>query len=286
MKHEKIRIPDLARMKSARRPIAMLTAYDYPFARIFDLAGIDVLLVGDSLAMVERGEENTLAVTIDEIVYHTRAVARARKRALLIADMPFLSYQIAPEDALRNAGRLIKEGGAEAVKLEGGIAIAETVRRLTAVDIPVMGHVGLTPQSVHRMGGHRVQGRKRGGAPGCRERLAEDALALEAAGAFAVVVEGVPGSLGREIAARLRIPAIGIGAGSDLDGQVLVMHDMLGLSETFIPRFAKPFAALWKEASGAAQAYLREVRERTFPALEHCYPETNDPVSRQVANED
>ena len=285
MNQEKVRVPDLARMKSARRPIAMLTAYDYPFARIFDLAGVDVLLVGDSLAMAVRGEDSTLAVTIDEIIYHTRAVARARKRALLVADMPFLSYQITPEDALRNAGRLIKEGGAEAVKLEGGVAIAETVRRLTAVDIPVMGHVGLTPQSVHRMGGHRVQGRKRGGAPGCRERLVEDALALEAAGAFAIVVEGVPASLGREIAARLRIPAIGIGAGPDLDGQVLVMHDMLGLGQTFIPRFAKPFAALWKDASAAAEAYVREVRERAFPALEHCYAETGARAAKRIEDE-
>jgi len=273
MPQEKVRVPDLARMKSARRPIAMLTAYDYPFARIFDLAGVDVLLVGDSLAMAVRGEDNTLAVTIDEMIYHTRAVARARKRALLVADMPFLSYQVTPEDALRNAGRLLKEAGAEAVKLEGGAAIAETVRRLTAVDIPVMGHVGLTPQSVHRMGGHRVQGRKSGAGAGCRERLIEDALAIEAAGAFAIVVEGVPASLGREIAARMHIPAIGIGAGPDLDGQVLVMHDMLGLGEAFIPRFAKPFAALWKDAAAATESYVREVRERTFPALEHCYAE-------------
>ncbi|HUY27750.1 MAG TPA: 3-methyl-2-oxobutanoate hydroxymethyltransferase [Candidatus Binataceae bacterium] len=273
MLEEKVRVPDLARMKSARRPIAMLTAYDYPFARIFDLAGLDVLLVGDSVAMAVRGEESTLAVTIDEMIYHTRAVARARKRALLVADMPFLSYQVTPEDALRNAGRLLKEAGAEAVKLEGGAAIAETVRRLTAVDIPVMGHIGLTPQSVHRMGGHRVQGRKSGDGPGCRERLVEDALAIEAAGAFAIVVEGVPASLGREIAARVRIPAIGIGAGPDLDGQVLVMHDMLGLGEAFIPRFAKPFATLRRDAAAATESYVREVRERAFPAPEHCYAE-------------
>ena len=277
MLEEKVRVPDLARMKLARRPITMLTAYDYPFARIFDLAGVDILLVGDSVAMTVRGEDSTLAVTIDEIIYHARAVARARKRALLVADMPFLSYQVTPEDALRNAGRLIKEAGAEAVKLEGGVAIAETVRRLTAVDIPVMGHVGLTPQSVHRMGGHRVQGRKSDGAPGCRNRLIEDALALEAVGAFAIVVEGVPATLGREIAARVQIPAIGIGAGPDLDGQVLVMHDMLGLGEAFIPRFAKPFAALWKDASAAAQCYVREVRERAFPAAEHCYAEAAAP---------
>ena len=274
MTQEKIRVPDLAQMKLRRQPITMLTAYDYAFARIFDQAGIDLILVGDSLATAVRGEDTTLAVTVDEIVYHTRAVVRARKHALVIADMPFLSYQVSAEDALRNAGRLIKEGGAEAVKLEGGIAIAETVRRIAEVDIPVMGHVGLTPQSVHRMGGHRVQGRAAGNRAGCRERLIEDALAIEAAGAFAIVIEGVPPSLGREITERVSIPTIGIGAGGDCDGQVLVMHDMLGLSESFKPRFAKPFANLWQEASAAAQSYIREVREHSFPGPEHCYRET------------
>jgi ketopantoate hydroxymethyltransferase len=165
MAQEKVRVPDLARMKAARQPITMLTAYDFPFARIFDNCGVDVILVGDSLAMAVRGEDNTLAVTVDEVIYHTRMVARARRRALVVADMPFLSYQVNAEDAIRNAGRLIKEGRAEAVKLEGGVAIADTVAKIAAVDIPVMGHVGLTPQSIHRMGGHRVQGRKSGRAP-------------------------------------------------------------------------------------------------------------------------
>ncbi len=273
MTQDKVRVPDLARMKTARQPITMLTAYDFPFARIFDNCGVDVLLVGDSLAMAVRGEDNTLAVTIDEIIYHTRAVARARRRALVVADMPFLSYQISPEEALRNAGRLVKEGGAEAVKLEGGIAIAETIRRIAAIDIPVMGHVGLTPQSIHRMGGYRVQGRKSGRAPGCRQRLLEDAAALEAAGAFAIVVEGVPPSLAREITARVEVPTIGIGAGPHCDGQVLVMHDMLGLNDSFAPRFAKPFAHLWNDAAAAATAYVREVKEHSFPATEHCYSE-------------
>lgn len=273
MNQPKVRVPDLARMKSARQPIAMLTAYDFPFARIFDGAGIDLLLVGDSLGMAVRGEETTLGVTIDEIIYHTRMVVRGRSRALVIADMPFLSYQVSAEDALRNAGRLVKEGGAEAVKLEGGIAMAETVRRIASVDIPVMGHIGLTPQSVHRMGGHRVQGRKSGRAAGCRERLLEDARAIEAAGAFAIVIEGVPPSLAREITAAVSVPTIGIGAGPGCDGQVLVMHDLLGLSESFIPRFAKPFATIWKDASAAAAGYVREVREGAFPAPEHCYRE-------------
>ena len=269
--HKKVRVPDLSRMKAAARPITMLTAYDAAFARIFDDAGIDVLLVGDSLAMVFQGADSTLPVTVDEILYHTRIVARARTRALLVADMPFLSYQVCTEDALRNAGRLIKEGGAEAVKLEGGISIADTVERLTRVDIPVMGHIGLTPQSIHRMGGHRVQGRRDGHEPGCRERLIQDAKAIEAAGAFAIVLEGIPAPLACEITTQIAVPTIGIGAGPECDGQVLVMHDMLGLSPSFVPRFAKPYANLWNEASAAASAYIREVRERAFPAPEHCY---------------
>ncbi|HEY6417742.1 MAG TPA: 3-methyl-2-oxobutanoate hydroxymethyltransferase [Candidatus Binataceae bacterium] len=273
MNHDKFRVTDLARMKAARRPITMLTAYDFAFARIFDQAGVDVLLVGDSLAMAMRGEDSTLGVTLDEIIYHTRIVARARRRALLIADMPFLSYQVSAEDALRNAGRLLKEGGAEAVKLEGGVAIAPTVARIAEVDIPVMGHIGLTPQSIHRMGGHRVQGRRSGRGPGCRERLLDDARALEAAGAFAIVIEGVPPSLAREITAAVAVPTIGIGAGPDCDGQVLVMHDMLGLSESFAPRFAKPFARLWSETAAASAAFVREVQERAFPGPEHCYAE-------------
>jgi len=272
MEHQsKVRITDFAALKIARTPITMLTAYDAPFARIFDEAGVDALLVGDSVAMVVQGADSTLPVTLEEILYHTRIVARARKRALLIADMPFLSYQVSPEEALRNAGRLLKEGGAEAVKLEGGIAVADTVARLVQMDIPVMGHIGLTPQSVHRMGGHRVQGNREGTAPGCRQRLIEDAKALAEAGAFAMVLEGIPAPLAREITATLAVPTIGIGAGPDCDGQVLVMHDMLGLSAGFRPRFAKPYANLWQDASAATIAYLREVKEHAFPGPEHSY---------------
>jgi 3-methyl-2-oxobutanoate hydroxymethyltransferase len=270
MAQEKMRTTDLARMKAAATPIAMLTAYDYPFARIFDQAGIDVLLVGDSLGMVVQGADSTLPVTLSDIVYHLRMVVRARRRALVVADLPFLSYQVSPEQALRNAGRLVKEG-AEAVKLEGGTTMAETIHRLVDVDIPVMGHIGLTPQSIHRMGGHRVQGRKSGRTAGCRERLLEDAAALEQAGAFSVVLEGIPAELAGEITARLSIPTIGIGAGPSCDGQVLVMHDVLGLSEEFVPRFAKPYARLWQEAAAATTNYIREVRERNFPSREHCY---------------
>jgi 3-methyl-2-oxobutanoate hydroxymethyltransferase len=268
---KKVHITDLAAMKTTGSPITMLTAYDAPFARIFDEAGVDALLVGDSVAMVVQGADSTLPVTLEEILYHTRIVARARKRALLIADMPFLSYQVSAEDALRNAGRLLKEGGAEAVKLEGGVAVAETVARLTQVDIPVMGHIGLTPQSIHRMGGHRVQGNRDGSGPGCRQRLIDDAKALEQAGAFAIVLEGIPAPLAREITSMLAVPTIGIGAGADCDGQVLVMHDMLGLSAGFVPRFAKPYASLWNDASAATLAYLREVKEHAFPGPEHSY---------------
>ncbi|MGH8012615.1 MAG: 3-methyl-2-oxobutanoate hydroxymethyltransferase [Candidatus Binataceae bacterium] len=271
MSKEKIRTTDLARMKAEAKPITMLTAYDFPFARIFDQAGIDLLLVGDSLGMVVQGADSTLPVTLAEMLYHVKMVARARKRAMVIADLPFLSYQVSVEQAMRNAGRLIKEGGAEAVKLEGGITMAETIRYLVNIDIPVMGHIGLTPQSIHRMGGHRVQGRRTGQGPGCRERLFEDASAVEQAGAFAIVLEGIPAELASEITARASIPTIGIGAGPGCDGQVLVMHDLLGLSESFMPRFAKPYAHLWNDASAAAVAYIREVRERAFPAPEHCY---------------
>jgi 3-methyl-2-oxobutanoate hydroxymethyltransferase len=271
MAKEKVRVTDLGRMKAEGAPITMLTAYDYPFARIFDHVGVDVLLVGDSLGMVVQGADSTLPVTLGEMIYHTRMVVRARRRALVIADLPFLTYQVSVEQAVRNAGRLIKDGGAEAVKLEGGITMADTIRRLVDVDIPVMGHIGLTPQSIHRMGGHRVQGRRSGRGPGCRERLLEDAAAVEQAGAFSIVLEGIPADLAQEITEHSAIPTIGIGAGPRCDGQVLVMHDVLGLSESFIPRFAKPYANLWQDAGAAATAYIREVRERAFPAPEHCY---------------
>ncbi len=271
MSNDKVRITDLARLKAAAMPITMLTAYDYPFARIFDQAGIDVLLIGDSLGMVVQGADSTLPVTLDEIIYHVRMVARARKRALIVGDLPFLSYQVSVEQALLSSGRLIKEGGAEAVKLEGGITMAETIRRVVDIDIPVMAHIGLTPQSVHRMGGHRVQGRRSGNGPGCRERLLEDAAAVEQAGAFAIVLEGIPAELANEITQKAAIPTIGIGAGPGCDGQVLVMHDLLGLTDGFVPRFAKPYANLWHDSAAAASSYIREVRERAFPAPEHCY---------------
>ncbi len=267
----KVTVPDILKRKGGSDPIVALTAYDFPFGRIADQAGVDVILVGDSLGMVVQGLDTTLPVTMDEVVYHCRMVGRARRRALLVADLPFLSYQVSVPDAVANAGRLIKDGGAEAVKLEGGIVMADTIRAIAGVDIPVMGHIGLTPQSVHRMGGHKVQGRRRGERPGQRERLIEDALAVEEAGAFAVVLEGIPMDLAAEITERLAIPTIGIGAGPHCDGQILVLHDVLGLCERFTPKFAKRYADLWQAATGAVGDYVKEVRAGLFPTDAHAF---------------
>jgi len=268
---QKVTVPEIVRAKASGRPIVALTAYDFPFARIADEAGVDLILVGDSLGMVVQGCETTLPVTMDEMVYHTRMVARGRRRALVVSDLPFLSYQVSPADAVANAGRLIKEGGAEAVKLEGGCAVAETIARIAAVDIPVMGHIGLTPQSVHRMGGHKVQGRRHGQAAGQRERLIDDAMAVEAAGAFAIVLEGIPLDLAAELTERLTIPTIGIGAGRHCDGQILVLHDVLGLCDRVAPRFAQRYADLWSAARGAIGAYADEVRGGAFPTVAHSF---------------
>ncbi len=266
----KVTVPAVVASKGERK-LAMITAYDYTFAHIADAAGVDMLLVGDSLAMVVQGHENTLGVTMDEMVYHTRMVARGRTRALVVGDMPFLSYQVSPEDAVRNAGRMIKEGGAECVKLEGGVNIAETVARLVDIDIPVCGHIGLTPQSIHRMGGHKVQGRRTGKAPGSRGRLLQDAQALERSGVFAIVIEGVPGDLAAEITAEISVPTIGIGAGPDCDGQVLVLHDVLGLEQRIAPKFVKRYAEVGKLALGAVGSYVGEVRSGAFPTVEHAF---------------
>ena len=267
----KVTVPDLQRMKEAGTKITALTAYDFPFGRIVDDAGIDVVLVGDTLGVVVQGLENTIPVTLEEMIYHCRMVARACQRALLVGDLPFLSYQVGIPDALRSAGRLLKEGGAAAVKLEGGIHMAETIRALSAVDIPVMGHVGLTPQSFHRMGGHRVQGRRRGRGPGERDRVIADAEAVAEAGAFAIVLEGIPLDLAAEITERLPIPTIGIGAGSHCDGQILVLHDLLGLFDRFTPKFAKRYAELGLAAREAVATYVREVRAGSFPDDAHSY---------------
>ena len=262
---KKVTVPDVARLKAAGERITMVTAYDCAFARLLDQAGVDLLLVGDSLGMVVQGLETTLPVTLDEMVYHTRMVARGARRALVVGDLPFGAYQTSPEHALESAVRLVKEGGAQAVKLEGGLPMARTIEAITAIDVPVMGHVGLTPQSVHRMGGHRVQGRRHGRAAGERERVLDDARAVEAAGAFAVVLECIPLDLAAAITAELKIPTIGIGAGVHCDGQVLVLHDLLGLSADWTPRFAKRYAELGQEVVRAAETYVREVKAGTFP---------------------
>jgi 3-methyl-2-oxobutanoate hydroxymethyltransferase len=266
----KVTVPDIVKRKGGD-PVVALTAYDFPFGRLADEAGVDLILVGDSLGMVVQGLETTLPVTMDEIVYHCRMVARARRRALLVGDLPFLSYQVSIPEAVANAGRLIKQGGAEAVKLEGGLSVADTIRAIASVDIPVMAHIGLTPQSVHRMGGHKVQGQRRGERPGQRDRLIEDALAVENAGAFAIVLEGIPLDLAAEITDRLTIPTIGIGAGPHCNGQILVLHDVLGLCDRLAPKFAKRYANLWQAAGDAIRAYAGDVSTRAFPADEHSF---------------
>jgi 3-methyl-2-oxobutanoate hydroxymethyltransferase len=270
MDAKKVTVPELARMKAAGERITMVTAYDWTFARLLDEAGVDCLLVGDSLGMVVQGNDTTLPVTLDEMVYHTRMVARGRRRALVVGDLPFGSYQASPQQGVESAIRLVKEAGAECVKLEGGVTMARTIEAIAAIDVPVMGHVGLTPQSVHRMGGHRVQGRRHGHAPGGRERVLEDAKAVEAAGACAVVLEAMPLDLAAEITEQLTIPTIGIGAGAHCDGQVLVSHDLLGLS-SWVPRFGKRYAELGREVVEATAAFVAEVRGGRFPTEAHAY---------------
>ena len=264
---KKISILDLQEMKDKGEKITMLTAYDYPTARILDECGVEVLLIGDSVGNVMMGTENTLPVTTDEIIYHTEAVVRARKRALVVADMPFMSYQVSVEQAKEEAGRLIKEGGAEAVKLEGGENMEEVIKAICGIDIPVMGHIGLTPQSVHRMGGYKVQGKEEKQ----REKLLADALAVERAGAFSVVLEAVPLSLAKEITHTLNIPTIGIGAGIHCDGQVLVIHDLLGLAGKFRPKFVKQYADLENEITKAVKKFLFEVKKKKFPTDKHSF---------------
>ena len=255
--------PDLVRMKLRGERIAMLTAYDFTMARLLDRAGVDVLLVGDSLGMVVLGYDNTLAVTLDAVVHHTTAVSRGASRALVVADMPFLSCHTGVPDAVRAAGRLVREGGAQAVKVEGGHAVLEVVQRLVEAGIPVMGHLGLTPQSVHQLGGFRKQVRTRRDA----EKLLESARALEAAGACAIVLEMIPHGVAAEATTALQIPTIGIGAGPHCDGQVLVTYDALGLYDEFVPSFVKRYADLGSEITAAAEEYAKEVREGSFPAI-------------------
>lgn len=264
---EKVTVPEIERMKQGGEKITVLTAYDYSFARILDEAGIDILLVGDSLGSVIQGQDSTLPVTLDEMIYHTRAVVRGRKRALVVSDMPFLSFQVSVEEAKRNAGRFLQEGGAEAVKVEGGVRMLETIEAIVRIGIPVMGHVGLTPQSIHQFGGYKVQGKEKEQ----KEAILQDALAVEEAGAFSIVLEGVPMELAQEITRRLSIPTIGIGAGAHCDGQVLVVHDMLGLFDKYTPKFVKKYADVKEVMAEAVKSFIAEVREGKFPDEEHSF---------------
>jgi 3-methyl-2-oxobutanoate hydroxymethyltransferase len=256
-----VTVPDFLQAKARGQRITMLTAYDYTMARLLDAAGVDSLLVGDSLGMVVQGQPDCLAVTLEEIIYHARLVMRGVRRSLVVADLPFLSFQISPQQALESAGRLLKEAGVHAVKLEGGVRSAGAIAAITGADIPVMGHVGLTPQSVRRLGGFRVQRDE--------AKLLEDALAVEQAGVFALVVECVPAELARKITEAVKVPTIGIGAGAGCDGQILVSHDILGLFDDLRPRFVKQYAEIGPEIVRAAETYCREVREGQFPAPEH-----------------
>ncbi len=276
-KLKKVTILSLQQMKDEGEKITMLTAYDYPFTQIMDQCGVDVILVGDSVGTVVQGVPNTLPVTMDEMIYHTRLVCRARQRAMVVFDMPFMSYQESIEQARRNAGRAIKETGAEAVKLEGGENMAKTIEAITDIDIPVMAHIGLTPQSIHRMGGHRVQGRDQAQ----RKKLLADAKAVEAAGAFSIVLEAIPAELGKEITASVKIPTIGIGAGIDCDGQVLVIHDLLGVYAGRKFTFVKQYANLNRVISGAVTEFLDEVRKNKFLGPEHIFQAAPAPAPRK-----
>ena len=269
---KRLRIPDVKNKKQQGEKVTMLTAYDFVLARLLDEAGIDILLVGDSLGMVLLGYETTLPVTLEMMIHHSRAVSRGAQRALVVADMPFLTYHISLSEAVQNAGRLIQEGGVAAVKMEGGRTVVDVTRRLVEVGIPVMGHLGLLPQSIHQLGGFRPQARGKAAA----ERLLEDAEILEEAGAFAVVLESVPAEVAKRVTARLSIPTIGIGAGPHCDGQVLVSHDAFGLYQASVPPFVKQYVQLGAQLKKAAQAYIADVQAGRFPAQEHCFEGTTE----------
>lgn len=264
---DKVTVPHLVEMKAKGEKIAMLTAYDFSTAQALDQAGVDIALIGDSLAMVVLGHENTLSVTMEDMLHHVKPVARACKRAMVVADMPFLSYQISVDDGMRNAGRFIQEGGAQAVKLEGGEEVAELTARLVKTGIPVMGHLGLTPQSIHAFGGYKLQASDVDAA----KRLIRDAKLLEEAGAFSIVLEKIPAEVAKVVSDSLTIPTIGIGAGIDCDGQVLVTNDLLGQFEKFVPKFTKQYAHIGRDTRNAFSRYVKEVKAGTFPAREHSY---------------
>jgi len=279
MKTKRVTIHTLQAMKKRGERITMLTAYDATFARLLDESDVDVLLVGDSLGMVIQGHDTTLPVTIDEVVYHTRAVARGAQRAHIVGDMPFMSYQGNPDEALANAGRLLKDGGAHSVKIEGGAQVADLVRRMVSSGIPVMGHVGLTPQSFHQLGGFKVQGREDREAA----RLLADARALEQAGAYAIVLEGIPASVAQSISEALAIPTIGIGAGPGCDGQVLVIYDLLGMDDQFKPKFVRRYESLGTRIRTAVRSYVSDVRDGAFPSERESFTLATAPAGTSSA---
>ena len=267
MDRKKVTVLDLQQKKEKGEKITMLTAYDYPTAMLVERAGIDVILVGDSLAMVVLGHESTVAVTMDEMIHHCKAVSKGARYPLLVGDMPFLSYQVTVEKAIANAGRFLKEGGMDVVKLEGGQEMAATVKAIVDAGIPVMGHIGLTPQSISKLGGYKVQGRDVAAA----RKLLDDAVALEEAGCFAIILEAIPDRVAKLITERVSIPTIGIGAGRDCDGQVLVLHDMIGLFDRFTPRFVKRYTNIFPQVIEALESYRDEVLAGTFPTDEHSF---------------
>ena len=273
----KVTVPEI-RSRKGGPPIAMVTAYDFTMARLLDEGGADMLLVGDSLGMVVQGHSTTLPVTVEDICYHGRAVARGARRAHIVGDMPFMSFQVSPAQAVENAGRLMKEGSFESVKLEGGEEVAEHVRRIVAAGIPVMGHVGLTPQSVHAMGGFKVQGKGDDA-----DKVIDNARALEEAGCYAIVLEAIPPDLAEEVTAAVSVPTIGIGAGARCDGQVLVCYDLLGMYRDLKPKFAKRFAEVGDHVVGAVRAYVEEVQARTFPGPEHSFKPNNLPRRARIS---
>ena len=266
-KSKKVTVPELVAMKGRGEKITMVTCYDATFMRILDQAGVEMVLVGDSLGMVIQGRSSTLEVTLEDMIYHGRIVARGLTHAHLVLDMPFGSYQVSVEEAARNAARLVKEGGAESVKVEGGREVAAVVHAIHRMGVPVVGHLGLTPQSIHQLGGFRIQGRTRDTA----QALLEDAQALEEAGAFAIVLEGIPGELAEKVTAAIRVPTIGIGAGPGCDGQVLVIYDLLGMDNNWNPKFTKKYANLNDVIVKAVSAYIEDVKSGSFPGPEHTF---------------
>lgn len=280
MNTQRMTLPVLMERKKTGRKITAVTAYDYSMARLLDGVDIDLVLVGDSVGMVSLGYDTTLPVTMDEMIHHTRAVRRGVGRALVVGDMPFMSYHVSDEETIRNAGRFIQEGGAEAVKLEGGVKFADRVRAVVDAGISVMGHIGLTPQSIHQFGGYRVQGKNYYDS----RQIKKDALALQKAGVFAIVLEAIPAELAAEITSEIDIPTIGIGAGRDCDGQILVLNDLLGLNQDFTPKFVKRYAELGEAVQSALRSYVDEVQTGAFPTAEHTYNLKRKPL-REAGNQ-